>query len=103
MEDARIRRKPIEGSLRVEAINREAAATDLDDGGFARPPRPLRPRGKRVRIHQHSQRTVVEFDRPYGPIHIESSTTVTIEAIEDDLPQYRFDDGFSQASPRRLP
>ena len=44
---------------------------DFDDDGFARPPRPLRPKGKRVKIHQHSQHTIVEFDGPYGPIHIE--------------------------------
>jgi hypothetical protein len=76
---------------------------DFDDDGFARPPYPLRARGKRVKIHQHSQHTVVECDGPYGPIHIESSTTITVESIEDDLPPYRFDDGFAQPSPRRLP
>ena len=75
---------------------------DFDDDGFARPPRPLRRRGKRV-IHQHSQHTIVELDGPYGPIHIESSTTITIEAIEDDLPPYRLDDDFAQLSPKRLP
>jgi len=56
-----------------------------------------------VKIHQHSQRTIVELDGPYGPIRIESSTTVTIEAIEDDLPPYRSDDGFAQPLLRRLP
>ena len=76
---------------------------DFDDDGFACPPRPLRRRGKRVRLHQHSQRTLVEFEGPYGPIHIESSTTITVETVEDDLPPYRFDDGFSQPSPKRLP
>jgi hypothetical protein len=40
---------------------------------------------------------------PYGPIHIETATTVTIEAIEDDLAKVRFDDGFAPPSPRRLP
>ena len=76
---------------------------DFDDDGFACPPRPLRRRGNRVRIHQHSQRTLVEFDGPYGPIHIESSTTITVETAEDDLPPDRFDDRFSQPSLRRLP
>ena len=76
---------------------------DFDDDGFARPPHPLRTRGKRVKIHQHSQHTVVECDGPYGPIHIESSTTITVEVIEDDVPAYRFDDLFPQPSPRRLP
>jgi len=76
---------------------------DFDDDGFACPPRPLRQRGKRVRIHQHSQRTLVELDGPYGPIRIESSTTVTVDIVEDDPPSYRFDDGYSQPSPRRLP
>ena len=76
---------------------------DFDDDGFARQPRPLRPRGKRVKIHQHRQHTVVELDGPYGPIHIESSPTITVETVEDDLPPSRFDDGFSQPSPRRLP
>ena len=75
---------------------------DFDDDGFECPPHPLRPKGKRVKIHQHSQHTVIKFDGPYGPIHIESSTTITVEAIEDDLPPYRFDDGFSQPSPKRL-
>jgi hypothetical protein len=73
---------------------------DFDDDGFARPPRP---RAKRVKIHQHSQRTVVEFEGPHGPIHIESSTTITVETAEDDLPPDRFDDRFSQPSLRRLP
>jgi len=73
---------------------------DFDDDGFARPPRP---RPKRVKIHRHSQRTVVEFEGPYGPIHIESSTTITVETAEDDLPPDRFDDRFSQPSLRRLP
>ncbi len=59
---------------------------DFDDDGLACPPRPLRARAKRVKIHQHSQYTVVEFDGPHGPIHIESSTTITVEAIEDDVP-----------------
>ena len=76
---------------------------DFDDAGFARPPRPLRPKGKRVRIHRHSQHTVVEFDGPYGPIRIESSTTITVEAVEHDQPPYRFDNGFAQPSLRRLP
>jgi hypothetical protein len=76
---------------------------DFDHDGFARPQRPLRPKGKRVKIHQHSQHTVVELDGPYGPIHIESSTTITIEAVEDDLSPYRFDDGFPQPPLRQLP
>ena len=76
---------------------------DFDDDGFPCPPRPLRRRGKRVRIHQLSQRTLVEFEGPYGPIHIESSTTITVETAEDDLRPHRFDDGFSQPSPKRLP
>ena len=76
---------------------------DFDDDRFACPSRPLRPRGRRVKIHQHRQHTIVEFDGPYGPLRIESSTTITVEAIEDDLPSYRFDDGFAQPSPRRLP
>jgi len=75
---------------------------DFDDDRFARLPRPLRSRAKRVKIHRHSQQTVVELDGPYGPIHIESSTTITVETVEDDLPPYRFDDGFSQPSPRKL-
>jgi hypothetical protein len=76
---------------------------DFDDDRLARQPRPLRPRGKRVKIHQHRQHTVFELDGPYGPIHIESSTTITVETAEDDLPPYRFDDGFPQPSLRRLP
>jgi hypothetical protein len=56
-----------------------------------------------VKIHQHSQHTIVELDGPYGPIRIESSTTITVEAVEHDLPPYRFDDGFAQPSLRRLP
>ena len=76
---------------------------DFDDDGFARPPHPLRPKGKRVKLHQHSQHTVIKFDGPDGPIHIEFSTTITVEAPEDDLPPYRFDDGFRQPSTRRLP
>jgi hypothetical protein len=75
---------------------------DFDDDGFACPSRPLRPKGKRVKIPQHSQHTVVEFDGPYGPIHIESSTTVTVEITEDDLPLYRFDKDSSQPPIRRL-
>ncbi len=75
----------------------------FDDDGFACPPRPLRPKGKRVKIHQHSQQTVVELDGPYRPIHIESSTTITVETVEDDLPLYRFDEDISQPSLRRLP
>jgi len=76
---------------------------DFDDDRFACPPLPRHPKGKRVTIHQHSQRSVVALDGPYGPIRIESSTTVTVEAVEADLPPYRFDDGFAQPSPRRLP
>jgi hypothetical protein len=76
---------------------------DLNDDGFANGPRPLRPRAKRAKIHQHSQHTIVEVDGPHGPIHIESTTTVTIETEEDELPPYRFDDGFAQPSLRRLP
>jgi hypothetical protein len=76
---------------------------DFDDDGFARPPRPLRPRPKRVRIHRHSQRTVVEFDGPYGPIQIDSTSTITVEISEDILPPQHFDDGFAQPSRRRLP
>jgi hypothetical protein len=75
---------------------------DLDDDRFSRPPRALRPKGKRVKLHQHSQHTVIKFDGPYGPIHIQSSTTITVEAIEDDLPPHRFDDGFAQPSLRQL-
>ena len=48
-----------------------------------------------MKIHQHSQRTLVELDGPYGPIQIESSTTVTVDTVEDDPPSYQFDDGFS--------
>ena len=76
---------------------------DFDDDGFACPPRPLRPKTKRGTIHQHSQHTIIELDGPYGPIRIESSTTITIEATQDDLPLDRFDDGFAQPSLRRLP
>ena len=76
---------------------------DFDDDGFARQPRPPRPRRKRVKIHQHRQQTVVEFDGAYGPIRIESSTTITVEIAEDDLPPYRFDEGFRQPSLSRLP
>lgn len=76
---------------------------DFDDYGFACPPLPHRPKRKRVTIHQHSQHSVVELDGPYGPIRIESSTTVTVETVENDLPAYRFDDGFAQPSPKRLP
>ena len=76
---------------------------DFYDDGFARQPRPFRPRGKRVKIHQRRQHMIVEFDGPNGPIHIESSTTITVEITEDDLPPYRFDDGFPQPSLRRLP
>jgi hypothetical protein len=32
-----------------------------------------------VTIHQHSQRTVVEFDGPYGPLHIERSCRRTLK------------------------
>jgi hypothetical protein len=76
---------------------------DFDDDGFACPPRPLRPRAKRVKIHQHSHHTVIEYDGPYGPVRVESSTTVAIEIVGDDLPPYRFDDGRVQPSLRRLP
>jgi hypothetical protein len=76
---------------------------DFDDDGFAGLPHPLRPKAKRVKIHRHSQHTVVELDGPYGPIHIESSTTIAIEMVEDDLPPDRFDDHFAQPSLRRLP
>jgi len=76
---------------------------DFYDDGFARQPRPLHPRRKGVKIHQHRQHTVVELDGPYGPIHIESSTTITVEIAVDDLPPYRFDDGFPQPSLKRLP
>jgi hypothetical protein len=76
---------------------------DFDDDGFACPPRPLRAKGNRMKIHQHSQHTIVELDGPYGPIRIESLTTITIEVTQDDLPLYRFDDGFAQPSLRRLP
>ena len=76
---------------------------DFDDDGFACPPRPLRPRAKRVKIHRHSQRTVVEIDGPYGPIRIDSTSTITIEISEDISPLHRFDDGFAQPSLRRLP
>ena len=76
---------------------------DFDDDGFACPPRPLRPGAKRAKIDQHSQHTIVEFDGPYGPIRIETSTTITIEAIEDDFPPCRFDDRFARPSPGRLP
>ena len=70
---------------------------DFDDDGFARPPRPLRPKGKRVKIHQHSQHTVVEFDGPYGPIHIESSTTITVEVTRTTCLRI----GSTMASPNR--
>jgi hypothetical protein len=76
---------------------------DFDDDGFACPPRPLRPRPKRVKIHRHSQHTVLELDGPYGPIHIESTSTITVEIAEDVLPPHRFDDGFAQPALRRLP
>ena len=56
-----------------------------------------------MKIHQHSQHTIVELDGPYGTIRIESSTTITVEAVEDDLPPSWFDYGFTQPSPRRLP
>jgi len=56
-----------------------------------------------VKIHRHSQRTVVELDGPYGPIRIESSSTITVEIAADALPSRRFDGGFAQPSPRRLP
>ena len=75
----------------------------FDGDGFACPPPPLRPKTKRVKIHQHSQHTIIELDGPYGPIRIESSTTITIEATQDDLPLDRFDDGFAQPSLKRLP
>jgi hypothetical protein len=32
-----------------------------------------------VTIHQHSQRAVVEFDGPYGPLHIERSCRRTLK------------------------
>jgi len=76
---------------------------DFDDDGSACPPRPLRPRTKRVKIHRYSHRVVVEFDGPYGPIHIESSSTITVEITVDALPPCRFDGGFAQPSLRRLP
>jgi hypothetical protein len=76
---------------------------DFDDDGFARPPHPLRPKVKRVKIHRHTQRTVVEFDGPYGPIRIDSTSTITVEIAEDVLSPHRFDDGFAQPSLRRLP
>ncbi len=75
----------------------------FDDDGFACPPRPLRPKMKRVKIHQHSQHTTIELDGPYGLIRIESSSTITIEVTQDDLPLLRFDDGFAQPSLKRLP
>jgi hypothetical protein len=75
---------------------------DFDGDGFACPPLPRRPKGKRVTIHQHSQHSVVELDGPYGPIRIESSNSVIVETVENDLRAYRFDDGFAQPSPRRL-
>jgi len=56
-----------------------------------------------VKIHRHSQRTVVEIDGPYGPIRIDSTSTITIEISEDISPLHRFDDGFAQPSLRRLP
>jgi len=56
-----------------------------------------------MKIHRHSQHTVVECDGPYGPIRIESSTSVTVEAVEDDLPLHRFDDDLAGPSLRRLP
>ena len=76
---------------------------DFDDDGLTCPPRPLRPGARRVKIHRHSQRTVVELDGPYGPIRIESSSTITVEIAADALPSRRFDGGFAQPSPRRLP
>jgi len=76
---------------------------DFDNDRFACHPRPLRARAKRVNIHQHSQRTVVEFDGPYGPIRIDSTSTITVEISEEILPPHRFDDGVAQPSLRRLP
>jgi hypothetical protein len=77
---------------------------DIDYDGFARSPRPLRTRGKRVEIHQHSQQTIVEFDGPYGPIRVESTNTIAIETVVlDDLTPYGFDDGSSKPAKRRLP
>jgi hypothetical protein len=76
---------------------------DFDDDGHALPPRPRGSRAKRVKIHRHSQRTVVEFDGPYGPIRIESTSTITVEIAEGALPPHHFDDRFAQPSLRRLP
>ncbi len=76
---------------------------DFDDDGFACPPPPLRPRGKRVIIRRHSQHTVFETEGPTGPIRIESSTTITVETAEDDWPPRAFGDGFSAPATRRLP
>ncbi len=74
-----------------------------DDHGFACPPRPLRPSRKRVTIHQHSQRTVTECEGPYGLIHIESTSTITIETVvEDDLPPYASHDAVSEPAMKRL-
>ena len=75
---------------------------DFDDDGLGRPVRPHHPRTKRVKIYRHSQRTVVALDGPEGPIHIDSTSTITIEIAEDVLPPHRFDDGFAQPSLRRL-
>lgn len=76
---------------------------DFDDDGLVRPPRPLRPSAKRVKIYRYSQRTVVEFDGPHGPIQIDSTSTITVEIAVDASPRRRFDDGFAQPSLRRLP
>jgi hypothetical protein len=76
---------------------------DFGDDGVAGPPRPFRSRPKRVKIHRHSQRTIIEFDGPYGPIQIDSTATITVEIVEDVLPPRRFDDGFTPPSLRRLP
>jgi len=45
---------------------------------------------KRVKIHRHSQRTVVELDGPYGPIRIDSTSTITAKITEDVLPPAPF-------------
>jgi hypothetical protein len=75
---------------------------DFDNDGLAQPVRPLHPRAKRVKVYRHSQRTVVELDGPYGPIHIDSTSIVTVEIAEEVLPPHRLDGGFAQPSLRPL-
>jgi hypothetical protein len=75
---------------------------DFDDDRLTSPPRPFRRNAKRVQIHRYSQRTVVEFDGPFGPIQIDSTSTITIEIAEDASPPRRFDGDFARPPQRRL-